>query len=70
MELRVLKYYLAAAQEENISRAAELFHVTQPALSRQMADLIGKQLSDVSNVLLLKAAFMSCHYRFKCSITE
>ena len=39
MELRVLKYYLTVAQEENISRAAELLHVTQPTLSRQLADL-------------------------------
>lgn len=39
MELRVLKYYLTAAQEENISRAADILHVTQPTLSRQLADL-------------------------------
>ncbi len=39
MELRTLRYFLAAAQEKNITRAAELLHVTQPTLSRQMMDL-------------------------------
>ena len=39
MELRTLRYFLAAASEENITRAAELLHVTQPTLSRQLMDL-------------------------------
>ena len=39
MELRTLRYFLAAAQEENMTRAAELLHVTQPTLSRQIMDL-------------------------------
>ena len=39
MELRVLRYYLMAAREENITRAAELLHVTQPTLSRQLMQL-------------------------------
>lgn len=39
MELRTLRYFLAAAQEENITRAANILHVTQPTLSRQMMDL-------------------------------
>lgn len=39
MELRVLKYFLMVAREENITRAAELLHVTQPTLSRQLAQL-------------------------------
>lgn len=30
MELRVLKYFLMAAREENITRTAKLFHITQP----------------------------------------
>ena len=38
-ELRVLKYFLTVAQEENISHAADILHVTQPTLSRQLADL-------------------------------
>ena len=39
MELRVLKYFLAVAQQESISKAAEVLHVTQPTLSRQLMDL-------------------------------
>jgi len=47
MELRVLKYFLAVAREENITRAAERLHTTQSNLSRQLAELetdLGKQL--------------------------
>ena len=39
MELRVLKYFLAVAQQESISKAAEVLHITQPTLSRQIMDL-------------------------------
>ena len=39
METRVLKYFLAVAREENITKAAELLHITQPTLSRQLAQL-------------------------------
>lgn len=34
MELRLLRYFLAVAQEESISAAAEYLHLTQPTLSR------------------------------------
>lgn len=39
MELRVLRYFLTVAGEETITRAAELLHLTQPTLSRQLAQL-------------------------------
>ena len=39
MELRVLRYFLIVAREENITRAANLLHVTQPTLSRQLRQL-------------------------------
>lgn len=39
MELRVLEYYLMVAREENITKAAELLHITQPTLSRQLAQM-------------------------------
>ena len=39
MELRILKYFLVVAREENITRAAALLHVTQPTLSRQLMQL-------------------------------
>ena len=39
MELRVLNYFLAIAREENFTRAAQQLHLTQPTLSRQIAQL-------------------------------
>lgn len=39
MELRMLGYFLALAREEKFTRAAEQLHVTQPTLSRQIAEL-------------------------------
>ena len=47
MEIRTLRYFLAAAREENMSRAAEQLHVTQPTLSKAMRaleDELGKKL--------------------------
>lgn len=47
MDIRVLKYFLAVAREENITRAAESLHIAQPSLSKQILDLeqeLGKQL--------------------------
>ena len=37
MEIRVLKYFLTVVREESISKAAEVLHITQPTLSRQLA---------------------------------
>lgn len=47
MDIRVLEYFLAVAREESITKAAEVLHMTQPPLSRQLKDLeeeLGKKL--------------------------
>lgn len=52
MELRVLSYFLAVVREENITRAAEFLHLTQPTLSRQLMQLedeLGVKLFTRSN---------------------
>ena len=39
MDLRLLEYFLAVAKVGNITKAAEQLHVTQPTISRQLAEL-------------------------------
>lgn len=39
MEIRVLRYFLTVVREESITKAAEMLHITQPTLSRQLAQL-------------------------------
>lgn len=39
MDVRVLRYFLTVAKEGNITKAAEILHITQPTLSRQLMDL-------------------------------
>lgn len=49
MELRVLRYFLTVVNEESITKAADALHITQPTLSRQLAqmeDEIGVKLFD------------------------
>lgn len=47
MELRVLRYFIEVAREQNITAAAERLYITQSTLSKQMMDLeaeLGKKL--------------------------
>lgn len=39
MEYRILKYFIVVADEENITRASEVLHISQPSLSRQLMQL-------------------------------
>lgn len=66
MEVRVLQYFLTVVREENISRAAEVLHITQPTLSRQMAQLeeeLGVQLFTRGRHLALTDAGIMLRHR-------
>ena len=39
MELRILKYFVSVVDEGSITEAAKVLHVTQPTLSRQLAQM-------------------------------
>lgn len=52
MEIRVLRYFLEVAREENITKSAAYLHISQPTLSRQIKELeeeLGKKLFVRSN---------------------
>lgn len=69
MEFRILKYFLAVAQEGNITRAAETLHTSQSNLSRQLAELedqVGKKLFERgSREITLTEEGMFLHKRAK-----
>lgn len=47
MDTRLFKYFLAIADEGNMTRAAEILHVTQPTLSKQLnklEEMVGTKL--------------------------
>ena len=59
MDIQTLRYFLAIVREENISRAAETAFISQPALSRRMAQLeeeLGVQLFERGKRLRLTDA--------------
>ena len=53
MDLRVLRYFLAVAREENMTKAAQILHVTQPTLSKQLKSLE----EELGKTLFLRHAF-------------
>ena len=48
MELRVLRYFLTIAREGSITNAANVLHVTQPTLSRQIGELEENRRHDLA----------------------
>lgn len=49
MEIRVLRYFLTVVREQSITKASKVLHITQPTLSRQLAQMeeeVGVKLFD------------------------
>ena len=74
MELRHLRYFVAVAEERNITRAAGRLRVAQPALSRQLSDLeneVGvKLLERGRHGVNLTAAGREFHRRAKALLAD
>lgn len=74
MELRHLKYFVAVAEERNITRASGRLRVAQPALSRQLSDLeneLGVKLLDRGrHGVHLTAAGREFHRRAKALLAD
>lgn len=60
MEIRVLQYFIAVAQEKNFTKAAKYLHISQPSVSRQiqkLEDELGVKLFDrTENIITLTAS--------------
>lgn len=73
MDIRVLRYFIAAVEAESITRAAERLYLTQPTLSRQFMELeeeLGHKLFVRSNKKLRLTAKGELFYERARSIVE
>ena len=66
MDIKTLKYFLAVAREENLTRAAQILFVSQPALSKSLKELeeeLGKKLftRKSSGIKLTDAGILLCN---------
>ena len=65
MDIRVLKYFVTVVEEENILKASQVLHITQPTLSRQLMDLEKELNYDIKWLNKLKNAKNDLFYIFK-----
>lgn len=56
MDIRVLRYFLAVAQEESITKAAESLHIAQPSLSKQLLIRGSRKTALTEDGVLLRRA--------------
>lgn len=76
MDIRVLEYFLMVAREENITKAAQLLHMTQPTMSRQLMQLeeeLGVKLFVRSNhnvILTNEGILFRCRAQDIVSLSE
>ncbi len=69
MDTRLFKYFLAIAEEGNMTRAAEILHVAQPTLSKQLnklEEMVGTKLFQrTSRQMILTEAGLALRDRAK-----